>query len=55
MHEAMIRRAQQGDTAAFRALVETYSPGAWRSGSHTTRRHSTWLRITRHSKLRLTR
>ncbi len=30
MHEEMIRRAQQGDTLAFRALVETYSPGAWR-------------------------
>ena len=30
MHEEMIRRAQQGDTAAFRALVEAYSPGAWR-------------------------
>ncbi|HEX5439540.1 MAG TPA: sigma-70 family RNA polymerase sigma factor [Ktedonobacterales bacterium] len=30
MHEEMIRRAQQGDTTAFRALVETYSPGAWR-------------------------
>jgi RNA polymerase sigma-70 factor (ECF subfamily) len=30
MHEEMIRRAQQGDTVAFRALVEAYSPGAWR-------------------------
>jgi RNA polymerase sigma-70 factor (ECF subfamily) len=30
MHEEMIRRAQQGDTAAFRALVEAYAPGAWR-------------------------
>lgn len=30
MHEEMIRRAQQGDTVAFRALVETYAPGAWR-------------------------
>ena len=30
MHEEMIRRAQQGDTLAFRALVEAYSPGAWR-------------------------
>ncbi|HEY7339790.1 MAG TPA: sigma-70 family RNA polymerase sigma factor [Ktedonobacterales bacterium] len=30
MHEEMIRRAQQGDTAAFRALVEAYTPGAWR-------------------------
>lgn len=30
MHEEMICRAQQGDTAAFRALVEAYSPGAWR-------------------------
>ena len=30
MHEEMIRRAHQGDTTAFRALVEAYTPGAWR-------------------------
>ena len=30
MYEEMIRRAQQGDTTAFRALVEAYMPGAWR-------------------------
>jgi len=30
MDEEMIRRAQQGDTTAFRALVEAYTPGAWR-------------------------
>ncbi len=30
MDEEMIRRAQQGDTTAFRALVEAHTPGAWR-------------------------
>lgn len=30
MRDEMIRRAQRGDTVAFRALVEAYSPGAWR-------------------------
>ena len=33
MHEEMIRRAHQGDTTAFRALVEAYMPGAWRGFS----------------------
>lgn len=30
MEDELIRRAQQGDAAAFRALVERYAPGAWR-------------------------
>ncbi len=30
MQDELIRRAQQGDTVAFRALVEAYTPGAWR-------------------------
>lgn len=30
MEDELIRRAQLGDTIAFRALVESYTPGAWR-------------------------
>lgn len=30
MEDELIRRAQEGDTAAFRALVERFTPKAWR-------------------------